>query len=192
MNTTEATYRLTRGTTLKTLAGGAVLESVGAVATIALAIAGLAGAAPMTLAAIACIILGAAIVIEGGAFAATHRTNSGQTAHRLEWTETLAAEFLGGLTGIILGVLALLGVAPMTLLGVAVLVFGATFLFSSGTVFGWSFHAIFGLAALILGVLAVVGLSSMVLVLVALACLGASALLSGAATGARMATGAAT
>ena len=90
----------------------------------------------------------------------------------LESQPGLAAEFLGGLTGIVLGILALLGVAPGTLLAVAVLIFGAAFVFSSTLNMSSSTQAMLGFASLILGLLAVSGLNPLTLVLVALACLG--------------------
>ena len=42
------------------------------------------------------------------------------------------AEFVGGAAGIVLGILALVGIAPEILCSVAVLVFGGTLLFGSG------------------------------------------------------------
>lgn len=192
MNATEvqAGYRPAQEATLRTIEGGAIMESIGAVATIALAIVGLAGVLSPTMAAIATIVLGAAIWIEGGAFAASQSeaaSPGGGLARALGWSEGLAAEFLGGLAGIVLGILALLGFAPLTLLSVAALVFGATFLLSGVATLGSSNQALMGLSALVLGLLAVVGIDPLVLVLAALACLGASALLHGAATSARMA-----
>lgn len=197
MNATElqAGYRpaaVQESTITKTMAGTAIGESVGAIATIALAIVGLAGAHAMTVAAIAMIVLGAAIWLEGGAFVAMRRgayQGEGFAARTLEWSEGLDAEFLGGLSGIVLGILALLGIAPITLLSVAALAVGTLFLFgsSSETGVGSSGQMLFGLAGAVLGLLAVCGLSSLTLVLVSLLCLGASAFFSGAAVGARAA-----
>ncbi len=192
MNTTEVHtgYQPIQEATYRTVEGGAIMESMGAVATIALAIVGLAGVFSITMAAIAAIVLGAAIWMEGGAHAANYRkaaSSGSSVARTLEWSESLSAEFLGGLAGIFLGVLALLGVSPIPLLSVAALVFGATFLFSGVATFGSSSQALMGLGALVLGLLAVIGLNSLILVLVAFACLGASALLHGAATSAKMA-----
>lgn len=175
---------------VRTIAGSAVMESIGALATVALAIAGLTGALSATLAAIAVIVLGASIWIEGGSFFVSHKADfAAETPGErvMEWTQGLSAEFWGGLSGIILGILALLGVVPMTLLSIAVLVFGATFLFSARSWFASSAQPMFGLAGLTLGLLAVCGLSPLTLVLVGLLCLGASALFNAAANGAKMA-----
>src|SRR5262249_6745634 len=121
----------------------------------------------------------------GGVFIASHRTESGG-ARTLPWNDTLGAEFLGGLSGIVLGVLALLGIAPMTLLSISVLVFGATFLLSSWTGFVSGSQSMFGLAGLFRGLLAICGVYPLPMVLVGFTCLGASALFSGAAIGSRL------
>ncbi len=55
---------------LKWAAGGSMMEAVGAIATIALAIVGLAGVFSPTMASIATIVIGAAILLEGGAMGA--------------------------------------------------------------------------------------------------------------------------
>lgn len=192
MNTTETVQRPFRETSLKWVAGGSAVEAIGALATIALAIVGLAGILSSTVAAIATIILGAAILTQGGAFAAGN-LSSGETQFRESGS---SASFLGGVAGIVLGILALLGIAAPTLLAVAVIVFGATFFLGSGS---WAMNAqgsvvesgfsggeiMVGLAGIVLGILAVVGLSQLTLVLVALLCLGASALFGGSAAGAR-------
>jgi hypothetical protein len=46
-----------------------------------------------------------------------------------------SAEILGGIAGIVLGILALIGLVPMTLLSVSVIVFGGTLLFGSPAVY---------------------------------------------------------
>ncbi len=177
----HAGYQPVQETAVKTVVGSAILESIGAIATMALAIVGLAGVFSRPIAAIATIVFGAALWMEGGTFAATY----GEARRTLEWGKGLTFDFLGGLTGVIFGILALLGVAPMALLSVGTLVFGATLLFSS--VERYEIQSAFGLGAFVLGLLAVVGVNSLPLVLIALLCLGASALFSGATRGARTA-----
>ena len=146
------------------------------------------------MAAIATIVLGAAVLVEGGAYAANHReVISGQgnvSALTLEHSQGLSAEFLGATAGIILGILALLGAAPATLISVAVLVFGATFAAAGLMDVSPSTRVVFGLAGFVLGLLAVCGLGSLTLVLVGLLCLGASTLFNGAMSSAAIATSA--
>ncbi len=192
MNATEvqAGYRPIQEAPARTIENGAIAESIGAVATIALAIVGLAGVLSSTMAAIATIVLGAAIWVEGRAFALTHSepaSPEARMARLSHWSEGLAAEFLGGLTAIVLGILALLGVDPNTLLGVATLVLGATFLLSGLATIGSASQGLAGLSAVVLGLLAIVGFGPLALILAALAALGASALLHRAACSAKMA-----
>lgn len=151
--------------------GGSALEGFGAIATIALAIVGLVGVFPPTMAAIAAIVVGAATLVEGGALGLNTggMSDAGGVARRLP-RET-GADFPGGLATLVLGILALLGVASHPLLSVAVIALGATFMFSG--------RALIGLGAVVLGILAVVGFTSLTLVLVGLLILGAGLLLSG-------------
>lgn len=199
MNTSVETmqHQSSRGTGLKWVAGGSMVEAIGALATIALAIVGLAGVLSAPLAAIATIIFGAAILIECGAFATGRAVNAKMSAERMAEYGANSPEFLGGVAGIILGILALLGVAAATLLSVAVLVYGGTLLlssissraesgtFESGLELGSGSRLMVGVAAVVLGILAIVGSSSLTLVLVGLLTLGAAALFSGSMTSAR-------
>ena len=192
--TTETIQHPVRETTFKWVAGGSMVEAIGALATMALAIVGLAGVLSATVAAIATIVLGAAILLECGAFGAAAAVSP--TEAQVEGGG-LTAEFLGGVTGIVLGILALLGVASMTLLSVALLMFGASFLLSNqGTQFGYrslgqargfsgNGQVMTGLGALVLGILAVIGVAQMSLILVGLLALGTAALFSGSSLGAR-------
>lgn len=189
-----------RETGLKWVAGGAAVEAIGALATIALAIVGLAGVYPTALASIATLIISAAILSESGSFGAASLTarTPGESSS-LEMGGGLSAQFLGGVTGIVLGILALLGVVPQTLLSVAVIIFGASFLFggTGGVAAHWSAgylrgrpstgggEVMVGLAAIVLGILAVIGMDTVTLVLVALLSLGVAALFSGSAWSAR-------
>ena len=103
-----------------------------------------------------------------------------------------SAGFLGGVAGIVLGILALLGVAPLTLLSVAVLVSARPSSRAAWAIRGalgqlWrggtdatagnadAGHIMVGIAAIVLGILAVVGVSQLTLVLVGLLCLGGGA-----------------
>ena len=91
---------------------------MGGIATIVLAIIGLSGVKPDILASIATIVFGAALLIQGGAmlseFAEMEVTPD---AHVATGGGGLSALFLVGVGGIVLGVLALLGVRPPILTG---------------------------------------------------------------------------
>lgn len=172
------------------------MEAAAALAVVALAIVGLAGIDSTILAAIAVIIFGAAILTEGGATAGLFSGWSSKGNMEMEARAGgMSAEFLGGVGGIVLGVLALLNLAPTVLLSVAAIGFGAAYLLNGLTVAPNSFfsHAsggqvLVGVAALVLGIVAVCGDSSLTLVLVSLLVLAAGALFSGATTGVRAAS----
>lgn len=198
--TSETAQRPFRETGLKWIAGSSAVEAIAALAVVALAIVGLAGILSQTVAAIATIIMGAAILTQGGAFAASSMTLGTAYESQLRDSGGSSASFLGGISGIVLGILALLGIEAPTLMAVAVIVFGATFLLggaspvfvSSGQTTGSELGAsvsggqiMVGLGALVMGILAVVGLAQWTLILVGLLCLGAAALFSGSWMGAR-------
>ena len=160
-----------------------MMEAVVAIAIIALAIVGLAGDYPLTMAAIATIVTGAAILLEGGAFA--------HARARQEFNSGLSAEFLGAVGGVILGILALMGVTTITLLSVAVLVYGITFLLagamnSQAVTTSMDGHLLVGLSVSVLGLLAVIGIVPTTLVLVGLLILGAMSLFGGSIKGLRL------
>ena len=152
--------------------GGSVFESFGAVATVVLAIIALAGVLPPTLAGIATIIVGAAMLMESGAFmAGTAPVSLVRVESRwFEGAET--ADFEGGLAAIVLGILALLGIAPETLISVAVIALGAACLFSG--------RLLVGVAAVVLGIVSLVNGPVLSLNLIGLLVLGAGLFFTGA------------
>jgi hypothetical protein len=211
-----ASARKQQETSAKMVSRGSLTEAVCGAATVVLAIIALAGAAPRYFAPVATIVFGAALVAHGGAVAARLRelfyeevAPSERTA-RIELGGGTGAELIGGVTGIVLGILALIGVAPAVLMGVAVLVFGGALLLGSGETaelgtFGEpSIHhrlarvaheasraaagaqALAGAGAIVLGILALAGLATLELALVALLILGAAVVLSGSAVSSRM------
>ncbi len=183
MNISETqVVRTPADTATKTMAGGLLGEAIGSIAVIALSIVGLAGIFSATMAAIGTIILGAALLVEEGIFTGT--------TDALMRLESPSSALLGGLTGVVLGVLALLGQAPETLLGAATIVFGAALLFGQFSHLAeadFGSRAMVGIASVVLGILAVVGLTPLTLVLVALLSLGAVELFHGAANSAKIA-----
>ena len=192
---------------------GGLVDATGGIATAVLAIVALTGFVPGTIAAIATIIFGAALLIQGG-------TILSEYAHLVFPAEAtpapverfggggLSALFLVGMAGIVLGVLALLGIATAQLTAIAIIAFGAALVMSSNSVrqlyllqmatkkatgshLGGEFLAgemasgsasiqvLAGLAAIVLGILAVAGTSSMHLILAALLVLGITIILTG-------------
>lgn len=134
-----------------------------------LAILGLVNVAPDYMAAIATLAVGAALAFEGAAFEA--RTGGS------------SAEFAAGTAGIVLGILAILGIVPLILMPVAVLVFSAGLLLmagssahfgSEGTLVASGSHVLGGIAGVVLGIIALTGHMPLTLSLVALLTLGAT------------------
>src|SRR5690348_6412274 len=103
MNATEAQAIHTSeyGTEVKRIEGGLLGEAIGSIGVIALAIAGLAGAWSTNLAAIATIVLAAAILVEGGV----------EKEMLVQQGELASTDLLAGFAGVVLGILALIGVA---------------------------------------------------------------------------------
>jgi hypothetical protein len=185
----ETIYRAAEGTILKRIARGWLTEAVGAFVTIGVAIIGLAGVLSTTMAAIATIILGATFLIEGGAFAGSFTefvARNRAEGQDLEWGGIIASNFLAGMVGVIVGTLLLLGIAAPILQPIAVLVFGARFLFGCIVSFEAGSQELVGVGAFVLGLLAVSGLYPLTLVLIALLSLGAFGVFIGAETGSKL------
>ncbi|MGC2076432.1 MAG: hypothetical protein WA728_10455 [Xanthobacteraceae bacterium] len=188
---------------------GGFVDALGGIATIVLAIIGLAGVKAEMLVAIATVVFGAALLIQGGAmlteFAQIETTpeTSGTTSGG-----GLSALFLVGFAGIVLGVLALLGIYAPVLTAAAAIAFGAALVISSSAVWqlltsrsiaarferhgpllrvmasevaagSAGLQAMAGLAVIVLGILAVAGVYTTGLSLIALLIGGAAIVLTG-------------
>jgi hypothetical protein len=196
--------------------GGTAAESVAGGVGIILAILGLLNVLPQMMLPIATIILGVALIFEGGAISSRFTKLLNETAkgrfETSEWGVGLTSEFIGGIATIILGILALLNIAPAVLLSVAAIVFGGTLILASGVTarlnhlqipksaeydafrevtreavsVAMGFRVLLGLSTLVLGIIAVSGVNPMILVFVSLLCVGVSDLTNGGTLTARM------
>jgi hypothetical protein len=115
------------------------MDAIGGIATAVLAIIGLAGWRPELLAGVATIVFGAALLIQGGALLSEYAqvfTPAGalQTASDAVGGDGLAAMFPVGIAGIVLGILALLGIASYALTSISVIAFGAALMLSAQSV----------------------------------------------------------
>lgn len=192
---------------------GGFADAIGGVATVVLAIIGLSGAYPSIFLGIATIIFGAALLIEGGAMLSEYVRlvfPAGAQAVSMEHGSpgSLSAVFLVGAAGIVLGVLALIGIHPAVLTAAAVIAFGGALVLSSNAVMNLhqlkmnaarmsgtrsgaeilagevaagstGIQIVAGVAAIVLGILAVVGHMPAQLTLIALIELGATLILTG-------------
>src|SRR5687767_3622220 len=110
------------------IASGSSFELFAGLIAAVVAIVGIAGYAPIYTAATATIAVGFALLAQGGTLAARW-----QNADHIPSTEHreamgIGTEVLGGFSGIALGVMALLQVAPFVLLPVGAIVIGAALL----------------------------------------------------------------
>jgi len=198
-----------RESTYTTLAAGSALEGLGGLGVVALSIVGLAGVVPRYMAPIATIAFGVALAAEGASIA----TRFSQLAHndgliqKAEIGGGAGGELVGGLAGGVLGILALIGIAPIVLVSVAAIVFGAAILLGSGTESRISSLAaesgervisgallgtagaevLVGVAAIALGIIALTGTAPMSLNLIAMLVLGAGATIQATSVGGAMA-----
>ncbi len=185
-----------------------VPELVAGFAVIVLTILGLAGVSPPFLVAVATIVFGLGLLLNGrSALSEIHRALARQTdslARQSSSDEAVIAVngwstvFLAGRAGIVLGILALLGVASMHLVAIAVIAYGAALLISTNASMRMrvllstsantnpilerlirdtaadsaGLQTIAGLSAIVLGILALSGFVPITLLLIALLCLG--------------------
>ena len=112
----------------KNVLGGTITESFASGAAIVLTLLGLGGIKPDLMLSIAVIVIGLAFLFEGIAISMRFTKLLSETSRdRLEKAEFgigLTSEYLGGIVGIVLGILSLLGIAPMILAPAAAIVFG--------------------------------------------------------------------
>lgn len=188
---------------------GGFVDALGGIATIVLAIIGLSGVKPDILVSISTIVFGAALLIQGGAMLTEYaQIEVAPDTNVATSGGGLSALFLVGVGGIVLGVLALLGVHAPVLTAVSVIAFGAALILSSSAVWqlltsrsvaarfqsrapmlrvvasevaagSVGLQAMAGLAVVVLGILAVSGILTEALTLVALLVAGAAIVLTG-------------
>lgn len=189
--------------TAMVMASGSSFEMFSALVALVMAILAIAGYFPIYLAAIATVAIGFALLAQGGTVAARWRKAARVAGSEHGEAMSVTTEMLGGLIAVILGLLALVDVAPMTLLPAAALVLGISVLLggpaqpdlvdaaptasslgavrtrsavrSSGGVM-----VIGGLLAIVLGVLAATGMAPVLpLTLIALVCVAVALVIAG-------------
>ena len=208
-----------RRVSMEVVTSGSMIEATGGFVAIILAILSFATVVPIYLIPVAAIVLGTALLFEGGAVATRYWRLPVEIATG-RWASTelaigMFAEFVAGVTGVVLGILALLGLAPLTLLSTAVLVFGVALVLGSGLTsrlnhleyesreeagqterlhaparlvnrMATGFQFLIGLGATVLAILALVGIASVVLIMTSVLIVGFAAFLSGTAISSRI------
>lgn len=208
-----ATQKTAAAPVSQPIMAGSISEGIVGAGAVVLAILGLIGVYPSLLLHIAVIVVGAAFLIQGTTVVARFskllsEAWSGQG--NLDISGGMNAEFIGGITGVVLGILALLGVAPLTLVSISAIVFGATLIASGSTSSrllallspenlrvnrimqesannNTSVDIMVGLGVISLGILSLVGFIPMTLNLVAVLAVGVVLLLSGSVIGSKAA-----
>lgn len=170
MDSPETVSAFANRGSLKSLQIGWLGQATAAFGAVVLSIIGLAGVFTTRIAAIAVISLGAALLFEGVGLAWSFAELAEGQA--LEWGGATVGKWVGGVGGILVGALVLVGAAAPTLMPVAVLIFGAAFLFTSMISCVPTTQEIVGAIAFGLGLLAISGLHTVTLLLVALLILG--------------------
>lgn len=203
---------------LGTKLGRSGIGIIGGIAGLVLAIIALAGTYRMDLAAIATIAIAVAFLFEGAAVVADYNavmSSSETTVEKTEFVGGISAEMLAGATGIVLGVLSLLGIISNELIPVAVIVYGASLVIGAGVVSQLEDHKLnraktktgnaakfefeaagiaagtqilVGLAAIVLGIIALSHVNALQLSIIGLLVIGAGMLLSNSAIGGKMMT----
>lgn len=118
----------------RTVVGFSTVEAIVGAGAAVLGVLGLIGVFPLYMAAIGAIGIGASLLIESGGIALRYSQLSGVNASRalpIELGGGTSAEMLGGLSGITLGILALVGIEPLVLLPVAAIVYGGALVFGT-------------------------------------------------------------
>ncbi len=215
-NVSELTQELRKEKkTIDLLFFGSIFQVVLGAIAIALSIIALAVMRPL-LSAIAVIAIGLSLLFEGGAIAYRFnlllRETSKGMLQKIEFGEGVSAEFVAGVAGLVLGILALLGIVPMMLLPVAAIVYGSGLMLGAGVTSRLNklviqgtnenelsqkvargavsaaagVQILIGLAAVTLGILSVIGIQREPLALVAMLVVAFGGVLTGTALSNRL------
>jgi hypothetical protein len=199
------THVETRGFANEAEPVGLLTEGAAGIAVIVLAIIALAGVSPEALTSIAAIVIGVGLMVQAFNSAAEHskmmNANAGTSTHAAEFGGDVMVDCMCGLTGIVLGILALVGMNAAHLLPPALIVFGGALLVSGamavrprtlsvsgpgseaavvryqGSPAAGGMEILIGLAAVVLGILSLLMTGAWVLVLVGFIAVGAAMLL---------------
>lgn len=205
---------------LEAVGAGSATEVIGGAAGVVLAIIGLAGGIPIAMMSIATIVLGGAILLDaiaiGGRYERLVRDTWGADARysKVRMGTGVSAEALAGVAGVVLGILALLGLMPETLCSIALIVFGGGLMlgclarrrFNATSVAHYGAgvsdtamraldeatsvaaggEVLVGIGAVVLGILSLLGIYPLTLVLVGFLGVGGVVMLGGSVLGTKM------
>lgn len=203
-----------------TVRGGTTAGAIAGGGAVVLAILGLFDVLPFYMVTIATIAAGAALLIEGVSLAGAQaklarEAHDGDRKRQIGVGGGLSAQAVGGAAAIVLGIIALFGVMPLTLVASAAIIMGASMLLggaahgdttldaleTSGTSYrnlrsteqqvkgASAAMALIGIGAATLGILVLIDVGGpLTLSLIAMLAIGAAALLAGSAMLSRIGT----
>jgi hypothetical protein len=201
-----ATFVEGREATSKAEPVGLLTEGAAGIAAIVLAILGLAGVSTGVLASITVIVIGVGLLVQGFNTGAEQARATPIANQRVpEFGGEVMVSFVAGVAGIVLGILALIGIHAPDLVPAALIVFGGALLLagatsgpmvsnslmasatqSAGEVVSGSYNApaasrglqiLIGVSAIVLGILSLIFMTTWVLVLVGMLAVGAALLM---------------
>jgi hypothetical protein len=196
-----AVYTETKGRTSEVEPFGLLTEGAAGIAAIVLMIVALAGVSALLLASIATIVIGVGLTVQAFNSAAEEARLLGVGAEDAPLGGEVMVDTVCGLIGIVLGILALVGVHAGYLLPPALIVFGGALLLSGftglwpktvpiaspgaerhiiayqGSAAASGLEILTGLAAIVLGILSVIMAASGILALVGFLVVGAALLM---------------
>jgi hypothetical protein len=200
-----ATYSEARSLASEAKPVGLLTEGAGGLAVIVIAVLGLAGFSAENLGSIATIVVGVGLMVQAFNAAAEHwkATDAAARARGAEVGGEVMVDCMCGLAGIILGILALVGINPAHLVSSALIVFGGALLVNGaiavrarvppagsagdaqadaydGSAAASGMESLIGLAVIVLGILSLLTSHTWVLLLVGLIAVGAALLLASA------------
>ncbi len=184
---------------------GLLTEGAAGIAVIVLSIIALAGTSPGALASIVTIIIGVGLMVQAfNSAAEMSKAMVGNTVAMPDLGGDVMVDLLCGITGVVLGILALVGISPPYLVPSALIVFGSA-LFLGGAISmrprsaqrtvpggetqvvsyqssaaAGGMEILVGIAAIVLGILSLIFVGSGVLVLVGFLAVGAALLMASA------------
>jgi len=196
---------------MRYLLGGSLSEGFAGAGAVAIGIIALAEGGSLTMISIATILVGLALLFEGGSIAARFTNLMNQTSEgKLDSVELgagMSAQLIGGLGVITMGILSLLGIASLELSSIAAIIAGGSVLLGSASTARMnrvkiersgeneetrglahtavssaaSVELFIGIGAVVLGILAVLGITAAQLTSIAMLAVGFSVLMGGAA-----------
>ncbi len=171
----------------KTYMMGYLVIGIMCALAIVLSIIGLANYSLMA-SAVAVIMLAVVFMLEGGTMVRFFRLSHRKRETGAQTVE-LSAEIVAGVAGLVLGIMAIMGYIPITMISIAVIVYGAALILGAAfaPTFGAvgtklerqsTFEILTGVAGLTLGILAVIGIYPLILSLVAIIVLSLGAFMT--------------